>query len=105
LQLPIYLLLCDALQKRKVTRASYWYLESDKFVEKELPDAKTAYNDVLEVARKVKAARDAKVFECPNGAEGCVNCRPYELILNKDLHAEFVGVGGFNQDMYMIKHD
>ena len=26
LQLPIYLLLCNALQKRAVTKASYWYL-------------------------------------------------------------------------------
>jgi ATP-dependent helicase/DNAse subunit B len=102
LQLPIYLLLCNALQKRKVTKASYWYLESDKFVEKELPDAETAYRDVLEVARKVKDARDKKIFECPNGPAGCVGCQPYELILSKDPRAEFVGVGGFNQDMYVI---
>jgi hypothetical protein len=57
LQLPIYLLLCNALQKRKVSRASYWYLESDKMVEKELPDAITAETSVIEIARKVKEAR------------------------------------------------
>jgi ATP-dependent helicase/DNAse subunit B len=103
LQLPIYLLLCNALQKRKVTKASYWYLESDKIVEKELPDADVAYRDVLEVARKVAAARASKVFECPNGAAGCNNCLPYELILTKDPRVEFVGTGGFNQDMYVVR--
>src|SRR3989338_9945774 len=56
LQLPIYLLLCDALQKRKVTKASYWYLETDKIVEKELPDSKTAYEQVFEIALRVKEA-------------------------------------------------
>jgi ATP-dependent exoDNAse (exonuclease V) beta subunit len=39
LQLPIYLLLCNALQKRAVSAASYWYLEGDKVVSKELPSA------------------------------------------------------------------
>jgi ATP-dependent helicase/DNAse subunit B len=102
LQLPIYLLLCNALQKRKVTKASYWYLESDKIVEKELPDADAAYRDVLEVALKVKDAREKKIFDCPAGAEGCNNCQPYELILAHDPRAEFVGVGGFNQDMYVV---
>lgn len=102
LQLPIYLLLCNALQKRPVTRASYWYLETDKFVEKELPDAKKAYDDVLDVALKVKAARVSKVFECPGGAAGCAQCRPYEMILAKDPSVEYVGVGGFKQDMYVV---
>jgi len=103
LQLPIYLLLCNALQKRKVTKASYWYLESDKIVEKELPDTDAAYRQVLEVALKVRDARTKKIFECPNGAAGCNNCLPYELILTKDPRTEFVGVGGFNQDMYVVR--
>jgi ATP-dependent helicase/DNAse subunit B len=103
LQLPIYLLLCNALQKRPVTKASYWYLESDKFVEKKLPDTEMAYRDVLAVAHKVSAARASKVFQCPNGSAGCNNCLPYELILSKDPRAEFVGVGGFNQDMYIVR--
>ncbi len=103
LQLPIYLLLCNALQKRPVSRASYWYLESDKFVEKELPDAESAYRDVLEVALKVKEARVRKVFECPQGAGGCAQCRPYELIIAKDPSVQYVGVGGFKQDMYVVQ--
>lgn len=105
LQLPIYLLLCDALQKRLVTKASYWYLESDKIVEKELPDLDKARRDVLEVATKVKEARDKGEFKCPNGDKGCFNCLPYEKILRKDPSLKFVGVGGFKQDLYVITND
>lgn len=61
LQLPIYLLLSNALQKRKVSRASYWYLETDTIAEKELPDAATAYKDVYAVASQVKRARAQEV--------------------------------------------
>lgn len=103
LQLPIYLLLCNALQKRKVSKASYWYLETDKIVEKELPDADTAHHDVLNVALRVKDAREKGEFKCPKGDEGCIHCRPFEKILNKDPSVISVGVGGFNQDIYVVK--
>lgn len=102
LQLPIYLLLCNALQKRKVSKASYWYLESGKVVEKELPDADTAYKDVMAVALRVKEARTKNEFDCPKGKDGCMNCKPYEMILAKDPSVEFVGQGVFKQDMYII---
>src|SRR3989339_370791 len=70
LQLPIYVLLLDALQKRKVTSAAYWYLDrSDEPVEKTLPDLETAREKVLVVARRVKQAREAKVFDCPRGPQ------------------------------------
>lgn len=106
LQLPIYLLLCNALQKRKVSKASYWYLETDKMVEKELPDLDTARRDVYAVAIKVKESRDKKSFECPQGEDGCMHCRVYEEILKlksgEESEVEYVGVGGFNQDVYII---
>lgn len=107
LQLPIYLLLCHALQKRKVTKASYWYLETDKMVEKELPDLETARMDVYAVAIKVKEAREKKEFVCPQGDDGCMHCRIYEDILKlkagEESNAEYIGVGGFNQDVYILK--
>ena len=103
LQLPIYLLLCNALQKRPVTRASYWYLETDKIVEKELPDAGSAFRDVLDVALRVKEARVQNEFPCPKGDTGCIHCRDYELIRSKDPRAVYVGVGTFKQDMYVIR--
>ncbi len=106
LQLPIYLLLCNALQKRKVSKASYWYLETDKMIEKELPDADTAYKDVYAVAIKVKEAREKKEFNCPKGEGGCMHCQPYEEILKlkngEPSSVEYVGIGGFNQDVYII---
>ncbi len=102
LQLPIYLLLANALQKRPVTRASYWYLESDKVVEKDLPDAQKAYDDVLAVALKVKTARTTNDMQCPKGADGCIHCRPYELILARDSRVTSVGVGQFKQDMFVV---
>lgn len=109
LQLPIYLLLCNALQKRKVSKASYWYLESDKMVEKELPDLDTARRDVYDVALKVKLARDSGIFKCLKGEEGCINCIPYEKILKwkkgekDDESVISIGTGGFNQDLFVVK--
>lgn len=110
LQLPIYLLLCNKLRPQwKVSRASYWYLESDKIVEKELPDAETAYRDVYDVALRVKQAREAGDFKCPKGEAGCFNCLPYEKILKwkagtlDDDSIQSIGIGGFNQDMFVIK--
>lgn len=106
LQLPIYLLLCNALQKRKVSKASYWYLETDKMVEKELPDIDTAHRDVYAVAIKVKEAREKKSFDCKEGEDGCMHCRVYESILRlkegEESNVEYIGVGGFNQDIYII---
>lgn len=102
LQLPIYLLLCDALQKRKVTKASYWYLESDKIVEKELPNLEEARKNVLEVAIKVKMAREKNDLKCPKGEEGCIHCLSYEKILKNDESVTSVGVGGFKQDLYVL---
>lgn len=104
LQLPIYLLLCNALQKRKVTKASYWYLETDKMVEKELPDLETARRDVYSVALQVKKARESGIFQCPKGESGCIHCKPYEAILNKDPSIINVGIGGFNQDIFVVKN-
>ena len=101
LQLPIYVLLLDALQKRPVTSAAYWYLDrSDEPVEKALPDLETAREKVLVVARRVKQAREAKVFDCPRGPQGCFACRPYEAILKGE--AESLGVGGYGQDIYLV---
>lgn len=116
LQLPIYLLLCNALQKRKVSRASYWYLENDKIVEKELPNLETAEKEVYATALLVKNARKKNEFVCPKGnydkgtgKGGCPNCLPYEKILawkagsNEIEGVTSVGIGGFNQDIFVVQ--
>lgn len=118
LQLPIYLLLCNKLRPEwPVSKASYWYLESDKIVEKELPEASTAYQEVLNTAIQVKQAREKGEFHCPRGdfdpetgEGGCMCCKPYEKILlwkkgkSDDGTVTSIGIGGFNQDMFVVKN-
>lgn len=102
LQLPIYLLLVTELQKRKVSGASYWYLDRDeKPASVQLPIREAAYEKVLMQALKVKAARAKGEFLCPRG--GCFACRPFEKVINHQ--ADFVGVGSYNQDLYMLRRD
>lgn len=110
LQLPIYLLLCDRLQKRKVTRASYWYLESDTIQEKNLPTVTEALDAVLPLARRVAAARKSQEFTCPRGASGCFHCEPLARIAamhrGEALTGEepkFVGIGTFKQELYVVR--
>ncbi|MBP9759821.1 MAG: PD-(D/E)XK nuclease family protein [Candidatus Pacebacteria bacterium] len=101
LQLPIYLLLLTALQKRIVSGAAYWYLDrDDEMVKKTLPPYEEAFAKVLVTARSVKEARESRAFNCPKGEGGCFACRPYEAILKGE--AEYVGVGGYKQDLYML---
>jgi ATP-dependent helicase/DNAse subunit B len=82
LQLPIYALLLNALQQRKVSGAAYWYIDrSDSPTDVMLPDIASANDKVLAVAVKVKNARERGVFECPRGPQGCFACRPFEKIV------------------------
>jgi len=101
LQLPIYLLLLNALQKRRVSGAAYWYLDkNDEPTEVALPNIKEAKENILALARRVKNAREARAYECPRGSAGCFACRPYEAILRGE--AEYVGIGGYGQDAYLV---
>jgi len=102
LQLPIYLLLVKNTQKREVGQASYWYLDKEDapLMSKKLPSYDESFKKVLKVALQVKEARAKKEFKCPQGEKGCFSCRPFEKILRGE--AKFVGVGGYNQDMYIV---
>lgn len=101
LQLPIYMLLLTALQKRKISGAAYWYLDKDNSpVDVPLPDIKKAHNIVLAHARKVKEAREKNEFNCPRGPGGCFACKPMEKILKGE--AEFVGIGNYGQEIYIV---
>ena len=100
LQLSIYLLLVNHCQKYKVSRASYWYLDSsDVLTPKELPDLEIARKNILDAARQVKLARQLERFKCPQG-DGCFTCRPMEAIINHE--AEFVGNDEYNYDVYIL---
>ncbi len=108
LQLPIYQLLLKNLQKRKVTGASYWYIDRDNApVKVNLPPFDESLQKVLKVARQVKKARDLasiegpeEAFQCPRGSDGCYACKPFEAILRGE--AEYIGVGDMRQDLYLI---
>ncbi|MEI6478175.1 MAG: PD-(D/E)XK nuclease family protein [bacterium] len=99
LQLPIYHLLVKHCQNREVSKASYWYLDSqDKPVEVALPDIEQCTRQVLDVAQSIKLAREDRLFDCSRG--GCFACSPYEEILNGE--AQYVGVDeGMNKDVYI----
>jgi ATP-dependent helicase/DNAse subunit B len=102
LQLPIYLLLVHNVQKRAVSQASYWYLETDNnLIKQPLPDLKKAQEQVLQVAKKIKLARQLEHFKCPQGEKGCFACKPLEKIIKGE--AIKVGESEYNQDLYVIK--
>ena len=82
LQLPIYALLLNALQKRKVSGAAYWYIDrNNEPTDVVLPDIASAKDRVLATAVKVKTAREVGIFQCPYGAQGCFACKPFEKIV------------------------
>lgn len=101
LQIPIYQLILKNCQKRSLVAASYWYLDSEDSPRSvSLPNETDSYNSVLEVAKKVKEAREKREFICPRGEEGCFSCRPFEKILRGE--AEYIGKGEYSQDIYVV---
>ncbi len=89
LQLPIYTLLVANTQKRKTTKASYWYLNfSDELQEKELPDLEKSTEEILKIAKRIALARKLNKLECETG--GCRYCEPMEKLLRGE--AEYIGV-------------
>lgn len=106
LQLPIYELLVSNLQKRRISGAAYWYLDeangkSGMIVDVPLVPLDDAYKMVHDVALKVKEVRTSGEYHCPKGSGGCLHCKPFEKILRGE--AEFVGVGGYKQDLYLVE--
>jgi ATP-dependent helicase/DNAse subunit B len=102
LQLPMYLLLLTHLQNRRVSGAAYWYLDrDDEPIEVHLPSVEEAREQVLALARKIKAARERGEFLCPKGTLQCYACRPYELILLGK--AEYIGLDEYGKkDNYLL---
>jgi hypothetical protein len=76
-------------QKRKTTKASYWYLEfSDELQEKVLPDIAKSTEEILKIAKRIALARKLNKLECETG--GCRYCEPMERLLRGE--AEYIGV-------------
>lgn len=101
LQLPIYLLLAKHCQAKNVYGAQYWYLNRDTApVDVVLPSEEDAVKRIMEITKTIVLARKLERFVCPR-KDGCPACVPYERILQGN--AEFIGVGGYNQDIYILK--
>ncbi len=101
LQLSIYYLLATFCQNHPVKKVSFWYLEnSESPVEKPLPNLKKSTEIILEIAKKIKLARQLSVFKCPN-KNGCYACLPFEQVLKNE--ANFIGVSGNNEDIYILE--
>ena len=99
LQLPIYLLLAAHCQTKSIAGAAYWYLDRDDSpTAVSLPTGEEAIKRVMEPARMVALARKLNRFVCKQDG-GCRVCRPLENILSGK--AKFVGIGGYNQDIYI----
>ncbi len=100
-QLLIYYLLVTHCQKRPVSRVSYWYLQKSLGPqEQSLPEIDYATEKLLEIAQKIKLARQLGYFKCPQ--DGCPYCQSYELILQG--RAQRVGQSAYNEDLYLLEH-
>ncbi|MFZ5376092.1 MAG: RecB family exonuclease [Patescibacteria group bacterium] len=103
LQLPIYNLLVNNTQKRRVDGLAYWYLDLNVgMVDKQLPTLEESQEKVLTIAKQIKLARQLNRFRCPQGEAGCYACRPFEKIIKGE--AEFVGNNQYNQDIYILRN-
>jgi len=100
LQLPIYLLLANNLQRRKVEKASYWYLNRENGLNVQtLPSAEEAYEKISQIASRIKEARKTNQFKCPDS--GCKHCASLEEVVKGK--GKFVGLSEYRQDIYILK--
>lgn len=101
LQLPIYCLLAKNCQSKRVSKVSYWYLARETgLTEEAIPDLDEAEAKILDIAKKVKLARQLNVFKCLQKT-GCHRCRPYEAVLRGE--GELVGQGSYREDIYILE--
>jgi CRISPR/Cas system-associated exonuclease Cas4 (RecB family) len=99
LQLPIYLLLATNTQKRKIEKASYWYLDRENGLkEVTLPTVEESIDRVGQIASRIKLARQLDHFVCKTG--GCRHCRDLERVFRGE--GKRVGVSEYNQDIYFL---
>lgn len=111
-QLPIYVLLLENLQKRKVSKASYWYLLTDKNIkEKEIDreEIEEVKNKIVQAGKEIKELKNEtlkkdwkEIFVCKKGEFGCIHCRDYEKILNNE--AEYIGKDIYGKDGYILRN-
>lgn len=117
MQLPIYKILVEALQKRKVSKGAYWYLERDKFpknVELLDEDLEEIKKNILKIGVEIKTKKEEENWEesfACKYEKGCFACKSFELIKKFDegdgniRSVKFLGLGEYNQALYFVKED
>lgn len=107
LQLPIYYLLTTNIQSRPVKKMSYWYLDESNPLDLEsvnLPDVKNAEKEIMEIAKRIKLARQLNHFKCATDEKnGCIHCAPYEAIIKGK--GEFAGINIYNREVYLLSSE
>lgn len=99
-QVPIYLLLAQNLQTRKVKSFAYWYLDKDNSPKDiDLPDLQPAKEEILRLGIRIRQLRKDNFYKCKSG--GCRECESLEKILAGE--ANLVDSTG-NQDRYVLKN-
>lgn len=99
LQLPIYMILVNSCQRRKIKKIFYWYLDTEsRLIEVDLPDLEESFQQVLHIAGEIKRARQTMMLKCLKG--GCFYCKPYEAVVSGK--GEFVGLDNYKRDIYCI---
>ncbi len=100
-QLAIYQLLVSNTQKRPVEKASFWYLKDHNVpTPKKLPDLDESKKEILEIAQKIKLARQLQRFKCPQGEKGCFACRPLERVIKGE--GKLVGTDEYDNNVYIL---
>ncbi len=83
-----------------VISSSYWYLRHDERpTDVDVPPIDESRERVLEVALRMKEARESGNFDCPDG--GCRYCEPYERIRNGE--GTYIGSGDYGDDLYVLR--
>ena len=83
LQLPIYYILARENFKKKIEKASYWYLNSsEKPVSQDLGDTEAHLKKIKQIALKIKEAIMHNDFSCSSGYKTCFACRDFDAVFS-----------------------
>ena len=111
-QLLIYILLLQALQKRKISKTSYWYLgKEDDIKEKKIKQAEIdeLRNKIIQVGHKIKEMKNQtfkkdwrEIFLCQKELNGkrCFDCENFEKILKGE--GKYIGPDIYKKDGYIL---
>ncbi len=101
LQLPIYVVLAEENIKKKIEKASYWYLQHDDLpMEHEIGDIPSSIEKIKEISLNIKKAIKSNYFPCSYPGR-CFACADYDRIFRGE--SEMVGTDkGRKKDNFCV---